>query len=95
MGSSGSGKISLAQHLGHLGRRRPGAYCLDDKLIKNLRERNAAHYRNRFIGFVFQSFNLLSFKTAQRTSPCRSTTRASRGSAQQARARVPGQAWAC
>ncbi len=64
MGSSGSGKTSLLNVLGILDAYDSGAYYLDDKLIKNLPERIAAQYRNRFIGFVFQSFNLLGFKSA-------------------------------
>jgi putative ABC transport system ATP-binding protein len=65
MGSSGSGKSTLLNILGILDDYDQGAYYLDDRLIKNLSEREAAHYRNRLIGFVFQSFNLLSFKTAE------------------------------
>lgn len=64
MGSSGSGKSTLLNVLGILDGYDSGAYYLDDRLIKNLPERVAAEYRNRFIGFVFQSFNLLSFKSA-------------------------------
>jgi len=64
MGSSGSGKSTLLNILGILDDYDAGAYYLDDKLIRNLSEREAAHYRNRLIGFVFQSFNLLGFKTA-------------------------------
>jgi putative ABC transport system ATP-binding protein len=64
MGSSGSGKSTLLNILGILDRYDTGAYYLDDRLIKKLSERDAARYRNRFIGFVFQAFNLLSFKTA-------------------------------
>jgi putative ABC transport system ATP-binding protein len=64
MGSSGSGKSTLLNVLGILDRYDGGAYYLDQRLIRNLSEREAARYRNRFIGFVFQSFNLLAFKTA-------------------------------
>ncbi len=64
MGSSGSGKSTLLNVLGILDDYDEGAYYLDEKLIRNVSEREAAHYRNRFIGFVFQSFNLLGFKTA-------------------------------
>jgi putative ABC transport system ATP-binding protein len=64
MGSSGSGKSTLLNILGILDDYDRGAYYLDDKLIRDLSEREAAHYRNRLIGFVFQSFNLLGFKTA-------------------------------
>lgn len=64
MGSSGSGKSTLLNVLGILDDYDSGAYYLDERLIFGLSERQAAHYRNRAIGFVFQSFNLLSFKTA-------------------------------
>src|ERR1700754_4855781 len=65
MGSSGSGKSTLLNILGILDDYDSGSYYLDDKLIKSLSEREAAHYRNRLIGFVFQSFNLLGFKSAE------------------------------
>jgi putative ABC transport system ATP-binding protein len=65
MGSSGSGKSTLLNILGILDDYDSGAYYLDDRLIRNLTEREAAHYRNRLIGFVFQSFNLLGFKSAE------------------------------
>ncbi len=64
MGSSGSGKSTLLNILGILDDYDHGDYLLDNTLIKNLTEKKAAFYRNRFIGFVFQSFNLLSFKNA-------------------------------
>ncbi len=64
MGASGSGKSTLLNILGILDSYDSGEYWLDDKLIRNLTARQAAHYRNRMIGFVFQSFNLLGFKTA-------------------------------
>lgn len=64
MGSSGSGKSTLLNLLGILDRYDSGAYHLDGHLMRNLSDREAAYYRNRFIGFVFQSFNLLPFKTA-------------------------------
>lgn len=64
MGSSGSGKSTLLNVLGILDEYDSGSYYLGDRLIQGLNERKAAHYRNRFIGFVFQSFNLLPFKTA-------------------------------
>jgi len=65
MGSSGSGKSTLLNILGILDDYDSGAYYLGDRLVRALSEREAARYRNRFIGFVFQSFNLLGFKTAQ------------------------------
>jgi putative ABC transport system ATP-binding protein len=64
MGSSGSGKSTLLNILGILDDYDAGTYHLGDTLIRDLGERRAAKYRNRFIGFVFQSFNLLAFKTA-------------------------------
>jgi putative ABC transport system ATP-binding protein len=64
MGSSGSGKSTLLNILGILDDYDSGAYHLADTLIRWLSERKAAEYRNRFIGFIFQSFNLISFKNA-------------------------------
>ena len=64
MGSSGSGKSTLLNILGILDNYDEGEYHLDGHLIKGLKEREAADYRNRTIGFVFQSFNLIPFKTA-------------------------------
>jgi putative ABC transport system ATP-binding protein len=64
MGSSGSGKSTLLNILGILDDYDEGAYELDGTLIRGLSERRAAIYRNRFIGFVFQAFNLLPFKSA-------------------------------
>lgn len=64
MGASGSGKSTLLNILGILDNYDSGEYYLGETLIKNLSEKRAAEYRNRLIGFVFQSFNLISFKTA-------------------------------
>ena len=64
MGASGSGKSTLLNILGILDNYDTGEYWLDGKLIKDLSERQAAAYRNRMIGFIFQSFNLIGFKTA-------------------------------
>jgi len=64
MGSSGSGKSTLLNIIGILDDYDSGSYHLDDVLIRDLSEHKAAVYRNRTIGFVFQSFNLLPFKTA-------------------------------
>ena len=64
MGASGSGKSTLLNILGILDNYDSGTYTLDGKLIKDLSERQSADYRNRMIGFVFQSFNLIGFKTA-------------------------------
>jgi len=64
MGASGSGKSTLLNILGILDNYDTGEYRLGGTLIKDLTERRAAYYRNRMIGFVFQSFNLIGFKTA-------------------------------
>ena len=64
MGASGSGKSTLLNILGILDGYDTGEYILDGKLIKGLSETKAAEYRNKMIGFIFQSFNLISFKTA-------------------------------
>ena len=64
MGASGSGKSTLLNILGILDSYDTGEYWLNGTLIRNLSENRAAEYRNRLIGFVFQSFNLISFKTA-------------------------------
>ena len=64
LGASGSGKSTLLNILGILDNYDEGEYYVDGHLIKNLSERAAARYRNKTIGFVFQSFNLISFKTA-------------------------------
>ena len=67
MGASGSGKSTLLNILGILDNYDEGEYLLNGTLIKDLSERRAAEYRNRMIGFIFQSFNLISFKTALET----------------------------
>ncbi len=64
MGASGSGKSTLLNILGILDNYDTGEYMLNGTLIKNLSEKRAAEYRNRMIGFIFQSFNLIGFKTA-------------------------------
>ncbi len=64
MGSSGSGKSTLLNILGILDNYDSGTYTLNDTLIKDLSQTKAAILRNQFLGFVFQSFNLLSFKNA-------------------------------
>lgn len=64
MGASGSGKSTLLNILGILDDYDEGNYYLDGKLIRNLSEKKAAEYRNHMIGFIFQSFNLISFKNA-------------------------------
>ena len=63
-GASGSGKSTLLNILGILDNYDSGEYILADTLIKDLSETRAAEYRNRMIGFIFQSFNLIAFKTA-------------------------------
>jgi putative ABC transport system ATP-binding protein len=64
MGASGSGKSTLLNILGILDSYDTGDYYLNGTLIKNLSETKAAEYRNRMIGFIFQSFNLINFKNA-------------------------------
>lgn len=64
MGSSGSGKSTLLNILGILDNYDGGTYELDGKLIQNMSEKRAAQYRNETLGFIFQSFNLISFKNA-------------------------------
>ena len=64
MGSSGSGKSTLLNILGILDNYDSGSYLLNDMLVKDLSQTKAAQLRNQFLGFVFQSFNLLSFKNA-------------------------------
>lgn len=64
MGSSGSGKSTLLNVLGLLDKYDSGSYLLNNVKMEGLSEKEAAFYRNRFLGFVFQSFNLLPFKTA-------------------------------
>jgi putative ABC transport system ATP-binding protein len=64
MGSSGSGKSTLLNILGILDEADEGRYTLDGTVIKNLNERVAARYRNKFLGFIFQSFNLINYKSA-------------------------------
>ncbi len=64
MGSSGSGKSTLLNILGMLDELDDGEYNLDDVPIRGLNETKAAKYRNKFLGFVFQSFNLINYKSA-------------------------------
>ncbi len=64
MGSSGSGKSTLLNILGILDEADSGEYVLDGVKIKNLTETTASRYRNKFLGFIFQSFNLINYKNA-------------------------------
>ena len=64
MGSSGSGKSTLLNIIGILDEADSGDYVLDGVEIKDLNEKKAAIYRNQFLGFVFQSFNLINYKNA-------------------------------
>lgn len=64
MGSSGSGKSTMLNILGILDDYDSGEYYLNDILVKDLSERKSAEFRNQFLGFVFQSFNLIAFKNA-------------------------------
>ena len=64
MGASGSGKSTMLNILGILDDYDTGNYYLNGTLIKNLSEKRSAEYRNKMIGFIFQSFNLINFKNA-------------------------------
>ena len=64
MGSSGSGKSTLLNILGILDTYDSGEYLLNNELILDMSETKAAKYRNKMIGFIFQSFNLITFKNA-------------------------------
>lgn len=64
MGSSGSGKSTLLNIIGMLDNHDKGSYELDGVTIKKMNESKAAEYRNKFLGFVFQSFNLINYKNA-------------------------------
>ena len=64
MGSSGSGKSTFLNILGMLDEADQGSYQLDGVPIRNLNEKVAARYRNEFLGFIFQSFNLITYKSA-------------------------------
>lgn len=64
MGSSGSGKSTLLNIVGLLDTHDEGEYYLNGELIEKLNEKKAALLRNKFLGFIFQSFNLISYKTA-------------------------------
>ena len=64
MGASGSGKSTLLNILGILDNYDSGDYRLDGVEIRNLSENRAAELRNKLIGFVFQSFNLIGYKNA-------------------------------
>ena len=78
MGASGSGKSTLLNILGILDTYDTGTYQLNGQLIQNLSESRAAELRNRMIGFIFQSFNLISFKNAME-SPSHSIIKGSAG----------------
>lgn len=65
MGASGSGKSTLLNIIGLLDTHDEGAYYLNNEPIENLDERKAAILRNKFLGFIFQSFNLINYKSAQ------------------------------
>ncbi len=64
MGASGSGKSTLLNIIGLLDNYDQGSYYLDNMLMQGLNETRAAELRNQYIGFVFQNFNLISYKTA-------------------------------
>ena len=64
MGPSGSGKSTLLNIIGLLDTHDSGEYQLDNRIIKKMSEKQAAYFRNRFFGFIFQAFNLIPFKSA-------------------------------
>ena len=64
MGPSGSGKSTMLNIMGILDDYDEGEYHLAGRLVKNLTEKQEARFRNQLIGFIFQSFNLISFKNA-------------------------------
>ena len=64
MGSSGSGKSTLLNIIGMLDNHDHGTYELDKVIIEKMDETKAANYRNKFLGFIFQSFNLINYKNA-------------------------------
>jgi putative ABC transport system ATP-binding protein len=64
MGASGSGKSTLLNVVGLLDNYDAGEYFLAGQLVKNLSESRAAALRSKLLGFIFQSFNLIQFKTA-------------------------------
>ena len=64
MGSSGSGKSTMLNIIGLLDTHDEGEYYLNGQLIEKLDEKKAAILRNKFLGFIFQSFNLINYKTA-------------------------------
>ncbi|MBI9063819.1 MAG: ABC transporter ATP-binding protein [Marinilabiliaceae bacterium] len=64
MGSSGSGKSTMLNILGILDNYDQGEYYLDEIMVRQMSERRAAEFRNKYIGFIFQSFNLIAFKNA-------------------------------
>ncbi|NBX43258.1 MAG: ATP-binding cassette domain-containing protein, partial [Rhodobacteraceae bacterium] len=65
IGEPNAGKSTLLNILGMLDVADTGSYVLDGVPIENMNETKAAQYRNKFLGFVFQSFNLINYKTAQ------------------------------
>lgn len=76
MGSSGSGKSTLLNIVGILDNYDSGEFYLNDILIQKMNEKRAAQFRNKYIGFVFQSFNLISFKNAMENVALHYTIRA-------------------
>ena len=71
MGSSGSGKSTLLNIVGLLDIHDEGKYYLNGQLIENLDEKKAAVLRNKFLGFVFQAFNLITYKNEIGRASCR------------------------
>lgn len=80
MGASGSGKSTLLNILGILDNYDSGEYRINGNLIWNLSETKAAEYRNKMIGFIFQSYNLIGgSRRRRRMSSCRFSIKVSAG----------------
>ena len=94
MGASGSGKSTLLNILGILDNYDSGEYRINGSLIWNLSETKAAEYRNKMIGFIFQSYNLIGFKTAAENVAAAFLSRCRQAEAAQDGDGISGKTWA-